>query len=430
MGNSFGLALYLAVSARWKGFAERLLTKRLANGKEDPDRIDERRGIAGLPRPDGPLLWVHAASVGESLSTLELIRFIGERRPEITVLITTGTRTSATLMSIRLSKNAIHQYVPVDVKEYVRRFLGYWKPDMAIWTESELWPRLVHEMGLTGKPMMLLNARMSMESHRRWRWAHSMAKSVLSRFDLALAQDEDSSRHLRQLGFPQEKIEVTGFLKEGARVLPHKEEDRVAFASVIGTRPVWFAASTHRGEDEIISEAHKLAKVGTHRLLLILAPRHPERFDEVAELLERDGWEIARRSKGEMPGPDTDVFLADTMGEMGLWYRLAPVSIVCGSLMDKIGGHNPFEPAALGSAIMHGSYMFNFADIYARLSEAKAALEVRTPREIADGVQRLLQPDEAAKLAHAAWDVSSGGSEVTERAVQVVLDLFDGKATL
>ena len=428
MGKSLGLALYLAVSANWKGYVERLLAKRLKIGKEDPDRISERRGIAGRDRPDGPLLWIHAASVGESLSTLELIRYIGDQRPDINVLVTTGTRTSATLMNIRLTKNAFHQFVPVDVKEYVQRFIEHWKPDMAIWTESELWPRLVYEMGETGKPMMLLNARMSQESHRRWRWLPGMAKSILSRFDLALAQDEDSAHHLRVLGFPGKKIEVTGFLKEGARVLPHKEEDRVAFASVIGTRPVWFAASTHRGEDEIVSEAHKLAKVGTHRLLLILAPRHPERFDEVAELLVNDGWEVARRSKGELPGPDTDVYLADTMGEMGLWYRLAPVSLVCGSLLDKIGGHNPFEPAALGSAILHGPLMFNFADIYARLSEADAAIEVATPKQIAEGVQKLLQPDEAAKLAHAAWDVSSGGSEVTERAVEVVLGLFDGKA--
>lgn len=428
MRRSLGLALYLAASARWTGLVERMLEKRLASGKEDPDRIGERRGIADRPRPDGPLLWIHAASVGESLSTLELIRFIGEQRPDITVMVTTGTRTSAALMEIRLTKNAFHQFVPVDVKDYIRSFLAHWKPDMAIWTESELWPRLVYEMGETGKPMMLLNARMSMESHNRWRWLPGMAKSILSRFELALAQDEDSARHLRLLGFPREKIEVTGFLKEGAQVLPHKEDDRTALAAQIGTRPVWFAASTHAGEDEIVSEAHKLAKVGTHRLLLILAPRHPERFDDVATLLEGDGWEVARRSKGELPGPDTDVFLADTMGEMGLWYRLAPVSLVCGSLLDKIGGHNPFEPAALGSAILHGPFMFNFADIYARLAVADAAIQVSTPKEIATGVQRLLQPDQAALLAHQAWDVSSGGTEVTERAVQVVLDLFDGKA--
>ncbi len=427
MGHSLGLALYLAVSARWTGYVEGLLSKRLAIGKEDPDRIGERRGIASRPRPDGQLLWIHAASVGESLSTLELIRHLGDERPDLTVMVTTGTRTSATLMNIRLTKNAFHQFVPVDVKSYVQRFLQHWQPDMAIWTESELWPRLIYEMGETGKPMMLLNARMSMESHNRWRWLPGMAKSILSRFKYALAQDEDSARHLRLLGYPRNRIEVTGFLKEGARVLPHKEEDRVALAAQIGTRPVWFAASTHTGEDEIVSEAHRLAKVGTHRLLLILAPRHPERFDDVAELLRKDGWEVARRSKGELPGPDTDVYLADTMGEMGLWYRLAPVSLVCGSLKDKIGGHNPFEPAALGSAILHGPHMFNFADIYARLREANAAIQVSTAPEIAAGVQKLLHPDEAAKLAHAAWDASSGGSEVTERAVKVVLDLLDGK---
>jgi 3-deoxy-D-manno-octulosonic-acid transferase len=422
-----GLALYLALSERWAPLVERYLAKRLARGKEDPERPGERRGIAGRPRPDGPLIWFHAASVGESLSTLELIRRVGERRPDINVMVTTGTRTSAALMGVRMSKNAFHQYVPVDVRPYIRKFLDHWKPDMAVWTESELWPALVHETSRTGIPMMLLNARMSYASHDRWRWFPGMARSVLGAFDHALAQDEDSARHLRLLGYPRDRIEVTGFLKEGAQVLPHDESERARIAACIGTRPTWFAASTHAGEDEIVLAAHKLALRRTHRLMLILAPRHPERFDDVAALIESQGLRMARRSKGEYPDQDTDVYLADSMGEMGLWYRLAPVSVVCGSLCDRIGGHNPFEPAALGSAILHGPYMFNFSDIYARLAEAKAAIEVATAEELARNVQELLAPDRAAELAKAAWEVSSRGAEVTERAVTTLLEIFDNR---
>ena len=425
MTFSPALALYLALSERWAKLVENTLRNRMNRGKEDPDRMNERRGIAQRERPQGPLIWVHAASVGESLSTLEVIRQIGQVRPEITFMVTTGSRTSAALMGVRLSKNAFHQFVPVDVRPYIRSFLDYWKPDLAIWTESEFWPALMHETGKAGVPMLLLNARMSAASHRKWRWNRGMIKALLANFDRALAQDEDSARHLRQLGMPADRIEVTGFLKEGALVLPHDETQRKQMAALIGTRPVWFAASTHAGEDEIVVAAHKLAQRTTHRLLLILAPRHQDRADGIEKMLLDQGWDVARRSKNQEPNADTQIYLADTMGEMGLWYRLAPTSLVCGSLVTGIGGHNPFEPAALGSAILHGPYPHNFQDIYDRLAEAKAAVQVATPEQIANQVIELLSPDKAATLAHAAWEVSSRGAEVTTRAVEVILDMFD-----
>ncbi len=427
MGFSPALSLYLALSERWTKLVENTLKNRLNHGKEDPERMNERRGQPTRPRPDGPLIWIHAASVGESLSTLEVLRQIGETRPEITFMVTTGSRTSAALMSVRLSKNAFHQFVPVDVRPYIRSFLDYWKPDLAIWTESEFWPALMHETGKAGIPMMLLNARMSQASHRKWRWNRGMIKALLSNFQPALAQDADSERHLRQLGMPADRIEVTGFLKEGALVLPHDENQRKQMASLIGTRPVWFAASTHAGEDEIVSAAHKIAQRATHRLLLILAPRHPDRADDIEKMLQDQGWEVARRSKGQEPNGDTQIYLVDTMGEMGLWYRLAPTSLVCGSLIDGIGGHNPFEPAALGSAILHGPHPHNFQDIYDRLAEADAAIQVGTPEEIAAQIIDLLSPEKAATLAHAAWEVSSRGAAVTSRAVKVILDTFDNR---
>ena len=423
------LAVYLIFSERWSKLIEKTLKNRLKRGKEVADRLDERRGIAVRPRPDGSLIWVHAASVGESLSTLEVIRQIGEARPEITFLVTTGSRTSAALMKVRLSENAFHQFVPVDVRPYIRRFLEHWKPDFAIWTESEFWPALMYETGQAGIPMMLLNARISQASHRRWRWNRGMIRALLSNFKLALAQDEDSAGHLRHLGFPEDRIEVTGFLKEGALVLPHDEDQRKHMAALIGTRPLWFAASTHAGEEEIVAAAHKIAQRTTHRLLLILAPRHPDRADGIEQMLIDQGWDVARRSKGQDPTTETQIYLVDTMGEMGLWYRLAPTSLVCGSLVRGIGGHNPFEPAALGSAILHGPHPYNFQDIYDRLADANAAIEVDTPQAIAKQVTELLSPDKAAALAHAAWEVSSRGADITNRAIEVILQTFDDGVT-
>ncbi|MCT4682879.1 MAG: 3-deoxy-D-manno-octulosonic acid transferase [Roseicyclus sp.] len=426
MSGSFALGVYLAWSARFgRGFAERKLRERVAEGKEDAARLDERRGIAAVPRPAGPLVWFHAASVGESLALLELIRTLLDERPDITILVTTGTVTSAGVMADRLPEGALHQYVPLDARPFVRRFLDHWRPDLAVWTESELWPTLICETHARGVPMVLLNARMSKASHDRWRFLHGMARSLLSRFDRALVQDDLTEIYLRRLGMLPAKMEVTGTLKEGAAALPVNEAELSVMRAEIGGRPVWVAASTHPGEEEKVLEAHRIALRTNPRLLLILVPRHPDRGDAIAALLEAGDWAFTRRSAGEGPERETTVYLADTMGELGLWYRLATVSFVGGSWV-PIGGHNPFEPAALGSAILHGPYVTNFVDIYQRLTEARAARLVSAPQTLAEAVDDLLSPDRAAAMAHAAWEVVSAGADVTERARDVLLDKLEG----
>ncbi|MHA7888570.1 3-deoxy-D-manno-octulosonic acid transferase [Roseicyclus sp.] len=425
MSGSFALGVYLAWSARFgRGFAERKLRERVAEGKEDAARLDERRGIAAVPRPAGPLVWFHAASVGESLALLELIRTLLDERPDVTILVTTGTVTSAGVMADRLPEGALHQYVPLDARPFVRRFLDHWRPDLAVWTESELWPTLICETHARGVPMVLLNARMSKASHDRWRFLHGMARSLLGRFDLALVQDDLTEIYLRRLGMLPAKMEVTGTLKEGAAALPVNEADLSVMRAEIGGRPVWVAASTHPGEEEKVLEAHRIALRTNPRLLLILVPRHPDRGDAIAALLEAGDWAFTRRSAGEGPERETAVYLADTMGELGLWYRLATVSFVGGSWV-PIGGHNPFEPAALGSAILHGPYVTNFVDIYQRLTEARAARLVSAPQTLAEAVDDLLSPDRAAAMAHAAWEVVSAGADVTERARDVLLDKLE-----
>ncbi|NOX39402.1 MAG: 3-deoxy-D-manno-octulosonic acid transferase [Alphaproteobacteria bacterium] len=420
MGHSLGLACYLAFSERAEGFAAKQLAARLEIGKEDPTRIDERRGIAQTERPDGSLVWFHAASVGESLSILELIRRLGDLRGDLHFLITTGTLTSAKMIAQRLPDNSTHQFVPVDARRYIRKFLTHWRPDLAVWTESELWPALMHETAAECVPMVLINARISRATYTRWRWFPGIAKSLLRRFDYILAQDQATAKYLRRLGMPTAKTEVIGTLKEGSAALPHQEDERVRFAKYLAGRPVWLAASTHEGEDELVAAAHKKASRAAQRLLLIIAPRHPDRGPGIEKMLRKDGWKIAVRSKGEIPEASTQIYLADTLGEMGLWYRIAPVSFLGGSLVD-VGGHNPFEPAALGSAIIHGPYVHKVADIYARLAAAGATVEVKSVGELVSAIGQVLSPDKAASMAHAAWEVSSSGAEVTDRALDLLL---------
>lgn len=425
MGKSFALGLYLAWSARGaRRFAERRLATRLAEGKEDPERVDERRGEPSAPRPDGTLIWFHAASVGESVALLELIRRILEERADVSVLVTTGTVTSAGVMADRLPDRAIHQYIPLDARAFVNRFLDHWRPDLAIWCESEFWPALIAETHARGVPMMIVNARMSKTSHDRWRFLRGMMKSLLQRFDHALVQDDITAMYLRRLGMEPSRMEVAGTLKEGAAALPCNEEDRRRLAAGLAGRPVWLAASTHDGEERIVLDAHKLALKINPRLLLILAPRHPQRGDTIARMLQAESWRFTRRTDGEDPDAEAQVYLADTLGELGLWYRIAPISLVGGSLQ-PVGGHNPFEPAALGSAILHGPFVTNFVDIYRRLTAAGAARLVTGPDTLADAVHELLNPDRAASMAHAAWETVSQGAEVTDRTLDAIMDRLD-----
>ena len=304
----------------------------------------------------------------------------------------------------------------MDTANAVNKFLDHWKPDLAVWVESELWPRMLTETSERHIPMVLLNARMSERSHKRWRWLRETSRAVLSHFDRVLAQDKKSGGFLTDLGLPKDKLRVIGTLKEGAQVLPYSEDDHARITSVIDGRPVWLAASTHPGEEDIVAEAQKLLRKQVHRMLLILVPRHPERGPELAKTLTEKGWSVALRSEGSLPSSDSQIYIADTLGELGLWFRLAPISLIAGSLVE-IGGHNPFEPAALGSTIIYGPHVKNFADIYARLEEAKAARLVHNAEELAKAVSDMMSPDVAAEMAHAAWEVSSRGAEVTDIAL-------------
>jgi 3-deoxy-D-manno-octulosonic-acid transferase len=419
MPRSIGVGLYLALSRVTGPLAGRLLGARLAAGKEDPDRIGERHGRATLPRPAGRLVWFHAASVGEALSLIDLIDRLLKRNRGTSVLVTTITRTSAEILARRLPPGAVHQFAPIDTHAAVRRFLDHWKPDVAIWTESEFWPALINQTHLSGAPMLLVNGRISETTFRRARWMGSFAASLLDRFQRLLVQDDTIADQFYRLGADPGRIEVTGNLKDNAAALPHDEVQLKGLRQQVGPRPLWLAASTHPGEETIAVAAHRTARRAFHGLLLILVPRHPERGADLARQLRAEGWRIAQRSAGERLDAETEIYLADTIGEMGLWYRLSPVSFVGGSLVE-IGGHNPFEPALLGSAILYGPHVDNFRSAYKRFAKSGAAVRVDRPDRLGAELVKVLAPSRAAALATAAWTVSSEAEDVIARVIDVI----------
>ena len=419
--RSFALWCYYQLMRRADRHVERRLRSRLLMGKEDPERLEERLGISLAERPTGNLIWFHAASVGESLSLVELIKRISSSQPDYNFLITTGTITSAKLILSRLPSNAVHQYIPVDTPRAVEKFLDRWRPSLAIWTESEFWPNLISFTSARDIPMILINARISEKSYRRWRFFKKSLKNLIEKFNYSLIQDEKTVKYFSKIGISSNNFELTGTLKEGSAALPHSETEQVEISKQILNRPVWLAASTHEGEEKLIAAAHRHASKASQGLLLIIVPRHPERGLEIASILTKENFKICLRSKKDKISSDTQIYIADTLGELGLWYRIAPVSFVGGSFV-PIGGHNPFEPAALGSAILHGPYVENFKEIYNRLNVAGAAVKIEEASELGVKLIETLSPENAAKLAQSAWEVSSNGAEITDRAIKLIYE--------
>jgi len=418
------LRLYLFGSGRAGPVARRHLTRRQSEGREHPERLPERMGLPGVERPEGPLVWFHSASVGEAASLLELLRRLERAHPGLTCLVTTVTLTSQEYLVDRLPEGSVHQFAPFDVVPWVDAFLDHWRPDVAVWTESELWPAMLCRASARGTPMLLINARISNRSYRRWRRMRRVARALLGRFDRILAQDDLAGEQLTALGAPPDRLEVAGTLKEGAAPLTHDEAERARLARALAARPVWLASSTHEGEDAAALDAHLAARKVFPMLAMILAPRHPARGDALAAMTRDRGLSVAQRSKGEPFGGDTDVYLADTLGEMGLWYRIASVSYIGGSLVE-VGGHNPFEPALLGSAILHGPHVRNFADGYARLGAAGGAVEIADAAGLGRALAETLQPDRAAEMAAAGWETCSAGAGVTDLVLETIGGYLD-----
>jgi 3-deoxy-D-manno-octulosonic-acid transferase len=391
---------------------ELLLSKRVKRGKEDPARLPERRGIAGLPRPPGPLIWLHAASVGESMAALALIERLLEHTPDRHVLVTTGTVTSAALMADRLPERALHQYVPVDRPAWVDRFLDHWRPDLLVIMESEFWPGQISRTKARDIPIVLVNARMSARSFSRWEKAKGAAATLFSRVDLVLATNPEQATRFSALGAPN--VRVAGNLKRAARPLPLDTDKAAALEARSGQRPLWFAASTHAGEDAPVLGAHLALRDDRADLLTIIAPRHPHRGAEIAALAADRGLTAARRSQDQPIEPGTDIYIADTLGEMALFFHLAPIVFVAGSLV-PVGGHNPIEPAHFDTAIILGPLMSKNQEIASEMIAGDAVAPLTSAEDLAPCLAALFG-DEARRgdLARNARAYVEEGMRVVE----------------
>jgi len=414
------LALYRAATAAAQPLAGALLAHRARRGKEDLSRSGERKGLAGRPRPPGYLVWLHGASVGETISLLPIMSRLAEK--SLNVLVTSVTITSAELLARRLPPGALHQYAPFDAPLFMRRFLDHWRPDLALFAESELWPNAIIEAHRRSVPLGLVNARMSSRSLARWRRLPRTIAALVGRFDLCLAQSEIDAERYRFLG--AHAVTTAGNLKYDA---PPPPADQVALAALRGMtagRPVLLAASTHAGEEAIIAEAHRSLAGRFPGLLTVIAPRHPERGGEVVAAIRAAGLRPLQRSKREGPEAGCDVYVADTMGELGLFYRLTPIVFMGKSLVPH-GGQNPIEAAKLGAAILHGPHVHNFASVYQTLDAAGGARQIADGRALASAfAEMIVNPKglrDMARSASQAIERLTGAVDRTMRAIEPYL---------
>jgi 3-deoxy-D-manno-octulosonic-acid transferase len=411
--RTYRAAMSLARPGLWL-----LLRSRAGRGKEDPARRFERYGIAGAPRPPGEVLWLHAASVGETNAVLPLIDRLLDARLDLHVLLTTGTVTSAGIAAQRLPPRAQHQYLPLDSAPYVRRFLDHWRPTVGVLTEQEIWPNLIIEAHARAIRLALVNARMSARSLLRWQGQPEIARALFGKLDAVLAQNDQLARAIAALGAVN--VSAVGNLKVDAPLLPVDAAATAMLAQSLGDRPRFLAASTHPGEEAMIAAAHTSVQRTLPRVCTIIAPRHPHRGPEIAAALAALGHSVAVRSRGELPGPATDIYLADTIGELGTLYSVTRIAFMGGSLVDK-GGQNAIEAVRHDASVLVGPWRSSFVDIYDPLIASGGAVEVHSASDIAREVLAWLEApegrDAVAATAMATLDRLSGGLDRTTEAV-------------
>lgn len=404
MARSLALALYLLAAGR---------------GAAGPS-------LSRAERPAGRLLWMHLGTGSNIKRLAQLARRLVEVRPGLSFLVTAADNGPADTAGF--PQTTVVDRTPPERTAAVRTFFDHWQPDLGILAGASLPPALIATAHDRGIPLVLADIRLAAEDARQWRWRRGLAASLLARFDRVLAQDPDSAARLRSIGGRQLLVEVAGRIEETSAPLSANEAERAALAGLLATRPVWLAVACPEAEEEAVITAHSRAMRLAHRMLLIFVPADPHRAEALAKRFAQEGWVIARRWREEEPEPDVQVFLAEGDGELGLWYRLAPVTFMGGTLAPGQSGRNPFEPAALGSAILHGPHPGPYPEAYALLAEARATRPVSDAPSLAEAVGELIAPDKAALLAHNAWAAASGGAEVTERVVEVVLATLDARA--
>lgn len=399
------------------------LRRRVVAGKESQSRLQERFGQSHLPRPTGPLIWCHGASVGESLSILPILDRMHQARPDITILMTTGTLTSANLMDQRLPEGAIHQFVPLDHPVWTQKFLSHWQPDCILWLESEFWPNLLSQAMQQQAPAILINGRMSAKSFARWQKFPALMQHILAGFDLCLTQEQAYCAHFTALG--AKNVDYVGNLKFASAPLPVKQTDLSALQTDLAGRVCWVAASTHPGEEAEIIRAHRIVQKTWPDALCILVPRHPHRGADIGREIAEAGLSYVRRSQNQPLTRDTDIYLADSLGELGLFYRLASIAFVGGSLVAH-GGHNPLEPALLENAVLYGPHMDNFQAIDHLLKADQACLTVSSGEELGQTITDLFDNPETCQYyqQQAAKTVQAAQNGVQSAVWQKILSFL------
>jgi len=413
------LNFYRAASIVAGPAAGALLRWRASRGKEDLSRLDERFGRPSRSRPFGVLVWVHAASVGESLSVLPLIERMLDFIPNGHVLVTTGTLSSARLLRDLLPEGAFHHFAPIDRPDAVRRFLDHWRPELAVWVESELWPNLVRDTHLRQIPTVLLQGRMSARSYRNWRWARSLIGPLLAGFNQVLVQTQADAGRFSDLGAVQPV--VTGTLKYAGFPLAAKETALREMQSMLGARTRWLAASIHPGEFETVYQTHVQVRENFPDLLTIVVPRHPSTAFELEKKWVSRGLSCSRRSAGTGLSPETEVYIVDTMGELGLFYRLSAIALIGGSFIDH-GGQNPIEAVQIGCAVITGPSMFNFAEVMADFNLSGVSLSVGASADLPEKVSELLSaPEHIVSLAQQQKKIVTSKASVIDTVFEALI---------
>ncbi|WP_281985157.1 3-deoxy-D-manno-octulosonic acid transferase [Thalassorhabdomicrobium marinisediminis] len=407
------LRLVLGAGHALQPLAAPVLRRRLTRGKEDPERWREKLGEATQERPDGPLVWLHGVGVGEAMALRGLIQRMADARPDLRFLVTSTARSSGEVIARNLPPRTQHQYLPLDLPRPVASFLDHWRPDLAVWSDQEVWPRLAVELARRGIPQAYVAARITEASARaRARFGQAYG-DLYGLMDRLHAQDPGTAAHLRALVGKRAEVRVSGSLKAAAAPLAVAPEAQAAFEAALAGRRCWVLASSHPADEPLALAAQQAVRAADPEALLVIAPRDVARGGAIAQAAQAAGFATGLRSADALPDAGTAVYVADTFGELGLWYRSCPVALI-GGTFDAVEGHNPWEAVSLGAAVLHGPRVANFAMDFMMLQEASGARLVQSADQIAAAV---LSPDTADMRAAATAvqaDMARGVAAITQ----------------
>ncbi len=403
---------------------KRYIEKRKQKGKEDLARFNERIGRPTIKRPEGKLIWLHGASVGESVSMLPLINKILDHYKDAHVMVTTGTTTSAEVMSKRLPERAFHQYFTIDNPFFTTRFVKHWRPDIVLWFESDFWPAMLSSIKRKNIPLLLINGRISNKSFKKWQQFDFVSKEILDCFTMCLGQSEEDAYRLRILG--AKNALCLGNLKYAGLPSPIDEEEKQKMQKAFEKRTIWLASSTHDDEELRLAKIHKNLKAKYKDLLTIIVPRHPNRGAEIAQKLEKElGLKTALRSDNEIIEESTDIYIANTIGEVGMWYDLSDIVFIGGSLIPH-GGQNFIEPSRQKCAVIIGPHTHNFNDAMARAKKADAIIQINDVIELQDVITNLFDsPDLLDAKKSLAYNWATSEAKVLDGILDKVKEYID-----